>query len=93
MIQKSINESHYNVYRALTALRNASDALKFGSLTADVLNGTVLLILRKTSKEAVTLLINFSDKDRLEVDLTKALEGFEGGTIKATSVGSHINQT
>lgn len=86
------NESHYLVYRALTALRNTSDALKFGSLTTDVINNTVLYVLRKTSKEAVTLLINFSDKDKQKIDLTNVLTGFKDGAVKAASVGSKVRQ-
>lgn len=90
--QKSANESHYKVYRALTELRVTSDALKFGSLTTDVLNNTVLLVLRKTHKEAVTLLINFSNQNKWKGDLTKTLKGFKDGVVKVASVGSKIQQ-
>lgn len=90
LLQQRQNESHYLVYRALIALRNTSDALKFGSLTTDVVNNTVLYIVRKTNKDAVILLINFSDKDEQEIDLTRA--GFNKGVIKVASVGSKIKQ-
>lgn len=92
LVQQHQNVSHYLVYRTLTALRNTSDALKFGSLTADVVNNTVLYVLRKTSKEAVTLLINFSDKDKQEIDLTNVLTGFKDGVVKVASVGSKVKQ-
>jgi len=92
LLQKSRNESHYHVYRALTMLRATSEALKFGSLITDVINNTVLCILRKTSTEAVTLLINFSDKDEKQINLVKALAGFGNGVVKAASVGSGIQQ-
>lgn len=92
LVQQHQYESHYLVYRALTALRNTSDALKFGSLTADVVNNTVLYVVRKTSKEAVTLLINFSDKDKQEIDLTNVLTGFKNGVVKVASVGSKVRQ-
>lgn len=88
--QKQSPVSSYQVYRALTTLRNTSDALKNGFLITNVLNNTVLLILRKTSKEAVTLLINFSDEDVQEVDLTKTLTEFKTGVIKVASVNSEI---
>lgn len=87
-----IERSHYNVYRALTALRNTSEALKFGSLTTDVINKTVLYILRKTREEAVTLLINFSDQDKQEVDLTRVLAGFKNGVVTVASVDSKLTQ-
>ncbi|KAH0952270.1 hypothetical protein HN011_004404 [Eciton burchellii] len=92
LLQKSHDESHYHVYRALTMLRATSEALKFGSLITDVINNTVLCILRKTSTEAVTLLINFSDKDEKQINLVKALAGFGNGIVKAASVGSGIQQ-
>lgn len=91
-LQKNIDDSHYHVYCALTQLRNTSNALKFGSLVTDVVNNTVLYILRKTSQEAVTLLINFSDKEKQEIDLTKVLTGFKKGKVKVASVGSGIKQ-
>lgn len=90
--QQSASESHYKVYRALTKLRDTSDALRSGSLTVDVLNDTVLLVLRKTQKEAVTLLINFSDLNKWEGDLTRALAGFKDGVVKAASVDSTIKE-
>ncbi|XP_029161383.1 maltase 1-like [Nylanderia fulva] len=92
VVEKFVNESHYRVYRALTELRNTSDALKFGSLTTDVINNTVLCVLRKTSKEEVILLINFSDTDIQKVDLTKNLTQFENGMVKITSVGAQVKQ-
>lgn len=92
LLQKYIDDSHYHVYRALTQLRNTSNALKFGSLTTDVVNNTILYILRKTSQEAVTLLINFSDKEKQEIDLTKVLTGFKNGKVKVASVGFGIKQ-
>jgi alpha-glucosidase len=87
-----IEESHYKVYCALTALRNTSEALKFGSLTTDVVNKTVLYVLRKTKEEAVTLLINFSDQDKQKVDLTRVLAGFKNGVVKVASVNSQLAQ-
>ncbi|XP_032685970.1 maltase 1-like [Odontomachus brunneus] len=90
--QKSANESHYKVYRALTKLRETSDALKSGSVTTQVLNSTVLLVLRKTQKEAATLLINFSIQNKWEGDLTGVLTGFEGGVVKVASVDSKIRE-
>jgi len=92
LLQRMSEDSHYHVYRALTQLRNTSNALKFGSLTIDVINNTVLYVLRKTSKEAVTLLINFSDKEKQEIDLTKVLTGFKNGKVKVASVDSRIKQ-
>lgn len=92
LLQKSNDDSHYHIYRALTQLRNTSNALKLGSWTTDVINNTVLYVLRKTSEEAVTLLINFSDKEKQEVDLTKILTGFKYGRVKVASVGSGIKQ-
>lgn len=71
-------------------LRNTSKALKYGSLTTEVINSTVLCVVRKTNTEAVTLLINFSEKDEIQVDLTKSLVGFGNGVVKAASVGSGI---
>jgi len=92
LVEQHQIESHYKVYRALTTLRNTSDALKFGSLSVDVVNNTILYILRETSEEAVTLLINFSVKDKQEVDLTRVLTGFKNGVIKVASVGSGVRQ-
>lgn len=92
LVEQYLTESHYHVYRALTALRNTSEALKFGSLTTDVINNNVLCVLRKTSEEAVTLLINFSDKDKQKVDLTKVLTEFRNGMVKIASVGSQVKQ-
>jgi len=92
LLQKSGNESHYQVYRALTMLRSTSEALKFGSLITDVINDTVLCILRKTTTEAVTLLINFSNTDKKRINLTKALDGFKNGVVKVASVGSGIQK-
>lgn len=83
-------DSHYNVYRSLTTLRNTSDALKSGSLTTDIISNTVLHVLRKTNSEAVSLLINFSDEDKQEVALTDT--GNETGVIVTASVGSGITQ-
>ncbi|XP_024888298.1 alpha-glucosidase-like [Temnothorax curvispinosus] len=92
LLQKNIDDSHYHVYRALTQLRNTSNALKLGSLTTNVINNTVLYVLRKTSEEAVTLLINFSDKEKQVIDLTEVLTGFKNGKVKIASVGSGIKQ-
>lgn len=92
LLQKSNNDSHYHVYRTLTQLRNTSNALKLGSWTTDVINDTVLYVLRKMDEEAVTLLINFSDKKKQEVDLTKILTGFKNGRVIVASVGSGIKQ-
>ncbi|RLU15109.1 hypothetical protein DMN91_012996 [Ooceraea biroi] len=92
LLQKSNNDTHYHVYRTLTMLRNTSEALKFGSLSTEVINDTVLCVLRKTKREAVTLLINFSDKDKKQVDLTKSLAEFENGVVGTASVGSGIKQ-
>ncbi|KAL6256798.1 hypothetical protein P5V15_011737 [Pogonomyrmex californicus] len=90
LAQKYNNDSHYYVYRVLTELRNSSKALQLGSLTTDVINNTVLHILRKTDNEAVTLLINFSDEKEQVIDLTETLRGFKNGTFKIASVGSGI---
>ncbi|EFN70155.1 Maltase 1 [Camponotus floridanus] len=92
IVEQYQNESHYKVYRALTTLRNTSDALKFGSLSVDVINNNILYILRKTSEEAVTLLINFSKDKQGKVDLTRVLTGFKNGVIKVASVGSKLRQ-
>nr|XP_012224668.1 PREDICTED: maltase 1-like [Linepithema humile] len=85
-------DSHYNVYRALTTLRNTSNALKFGSLTTDIISDTVLHVLRKTNGEAVSLLINFSDEDKKEVTLTDTLPGNKAAVIVTASVGSGITK-
>lgn len=85
-------DSHYKVYRSLTMLRNTSNALKFGSLTTDILSDTVLHILRKTNEEAVSLLINFSDKDAKEVALTDTLSGNKVAAVVTASVGSGITK-
>lgn len=92
LVEQHQSESHYKVYRALTTLRNTSDALKFGSLSVDVINNNILYILRKTGGEAVTLLINFSKDKQEKVDLTRVLTGFKNGVIKVASVGSELRQ-
>lgn len=65
---------------------------KFGSLATDVINNTILYVLRKTSEEAVTLLINFSDKEKQEIDLTEVLTGFKNGVVEVTRVGFGTKQ-
>lgn len=51
-----------------------------------------MYILRKTSEEAVTLLINFSDKEKQEIDLTEVLTGFKNGVVKVARVGFETKQ-
>ncbi|KAL0125452.1 hypothetical protein PUN28_004517 [Cardiocondyla obscurior] len=95
LLQQKNNDTHYNVYRNLTRLRKESEALK-GSLKVDVLNKTVLCVTRKSSKEAVTLLINFSNEDEQVIDLAglqhslNSLTEYKETKVKLASVRSNI---
>lgn len=92
LLQKNIDDFHYYVYRALMKLRNTLNTLKLGSLVTDVINNTVLYVLRKTSEEAVTLLISFSDKEKQEIDLTEVLTGFKNGVVKVARIAFGTKQ-
>ncbi|CAK9810393.1 Maltase 1 [Anthophora quadrimaculata] len=89
--QKKSNESHYKLYTELIKLRK-SDVLMNGNLQTVVLNNDVLAVIRKTNKNAVTLLMNFNQNSSVSVNLNDLVYQ-EQPEIKLKSVGSNLNQT
>ncbi|XP_034196330.2 maltase 1-like [Osmia lignaria lignaria] len=86
--QKTDAVSHYKLYKALITLRK-SNVLQHGKLTTAVLNNDVLAVVRSIKKEAVTLLINFSSKKSVSVDLRSMLP-YTSATVILSNVGSKV---
>ncbi|XP_054004462.1 maltase 1-like [Hylaeus anthracinus] len=87
--EKKDPNSHYNLYKSLTRLRNSSVALKHGNTTAFVVNNDVLAVVRNTSDEVVALLINFSNDKSTTVNVAN-LTSWKRTSIKAGSVSSGV---
>ncbi|CAK9825384.1 Maltase 2 [Anthophora retusa] len=89
--QKKQKDSYYKLYTELIKLRK-SEVLMNGELQTVVLNKEVLAVIRKTNKEAVTLLMNFNQNSSVSVNLNNLV--YQGEPeIKLKSVGSVVNQT
>ncbi|XP_076628729.1 alpha glucosidase 2 [Colletes latitarsis] len=87
--EKKDDYSHYKVYTGLTSLRSSSKALKEGNLETTVLNKEVLTVIRKADNNTVALLINFSNKNKVTVNLT-GLANWNKTTIQLSNVGSGL---
>ncbi|XP_043260143.1 maltase 1-like [Colletes gigas] len=87
--EKKDSYSHYKVYTGMTGLRNSSKAVMEGTLQTAVLNKEVLTVLRRAGNNTVALLINFSNKDKVTVNLT-GLANWNKTTIELTNVGSGL---
>ncbi|XP_076231554.1 alpha glucosidase 2 isoform X2 [Calliopsis andreniformis] len=85
--QKNDTESHYKLYKALTALRN-SEPLSNGTLVTDVLKKDVLMVMRKGVNDTLTLLINFKNQT-VPVDLSNVTKQ-KSTKILLKSVGAKL---
>ncbi|XP_066590163.1 uncharacterized protein [Prorops nasuta] len=89
--EKSEDDSHFKIYQKLTALRK-TDVLTKGVLETALLNDDkILAILRKTSNETISLLVNFSDDEEQSVNLASRVSGVT--KVYVTSLGSGFNTT
>lgn len=86
--EKKDSISHYHLYTNLTALRKR-DVLKKGNFTIEILNKTVLAVVRQSEEEAVSLLINFS-KNNTIVDISKLVNKRNNAKIYTSSVNSNL---
>lgn len=90
--QKTDKESHYNIYRELTGLRNSSETLKSGALKVDEKNdGSVLSVVREGKEDRIILLINFSSQSSQSVNIASYTPGATNAMIIVSSVGSGIH--